>query len=131
MKQVTELKLKFYQSTTEVNLNFEINNDAKDSLIVGTVLNELFTMRDNYANAGIKLFKSNEPLLFSVYSDNIPLVDVGTCSKLIQEKLKLNKTAKSKRSFAKRVNLAISEVSRGIQLIDMDALTAKLNALED
>lgn len=125
------LKLKFYQNSNEVNLNFEIQKDAKDSLIVGTILNELFTMYDNYSNAGLKLFKSNEPICFSVTSDGIPLLDIGTCSKTILNKLKINKTAKSKRNFAKRVNLAINEISRGIELIDMSELENKLNSLID
>lgn len=129
--KAAKLNLKFYQAQTEVNLNFEINSDASDNLIVGTTLNELFTMCDNYREAGLKLFKSNEPILFRISSDNIPLVDIGTCSKRIQDKLKLNKTAKSKRSFAKRVNLAIKEISRGIELIDMKELESKLNAIID
>jgi hypothetical protein len=127
----TKLNLKFYQAQTEVNLNFEINSDASDNLIIGTTLNELFTMCDNYRDAGLKLFKSNEAILFRISSDNIPLVDIGTCSKRIQDKLKLNKTAKSKRSFSKRVNLAIKEISRGIELIDMKELENKLNAIID
>ena len=129
--KATKLNLKFYQAQTEVNLNFEINSDASDNLIVGTTLNELFTMCDNYREAGLKLFKSNEPILFRISSDSIPLVDIGTCSKRIQDKLKLNKTAKSKRSFAKRVNLAIKEISRGIELIDMKELESKLNEIID
>jgi hypothetical protein len=129
--KATKLNLKFYQAQTEVNLNFEINSDASDNLIVGTTLNELFTMCDNYREAGLRLFKSNEAILFRISSDNIPLVDIGTCSKRIQEKLKLNKTAKSKRSFSKRVNLAIKEISRGIELIDMKELENKLNAIID
>jgi len=127
----TKLNLKFYQASTEVNLNFEINSDASDNLIIGTTLNELFTMCDNYRDAGLRLFKSNEAILFRISSDNIPLLDIGTCSKRIQEKLKLNKTAKSKRSFAKRVNLAIKEISRGIELIDIKELENKLNAIID
>jgi hypothetical protein len=129
--KATKLNLKFYQAKTEVNLNFEINSDATDNLIIGTTLNELFTMCDNYRDAGLRLFKSNEAILFRISSDNIPLVDIGTCSKRIQEKLKLNKTAKSKRSFSKRVNLAIKEISRGIELIDMKELENKLNAIID
>lgn len=129
--KATKLNLKFYQAQTEINLNFEINSNASDNLIIGTTLNELFTMCDNYREAGIKLFKSNEAVLFRISSDNIPLVDIGTCSKRIQDKLKLNKTAKSKRSFAKRVNLAIKEISRGIELIDMKELENKLNAIID
>jgi hypothetical protein len=129
--KATKLNLKFYQAQTEVNLNFEINSDASDNLIIGTTLNELFTMCDNYRDAGLRLFKSNEAILFRISSDNIPLVDIGTCSKRIQEKLKLNKTAKSKRSFSKRVNLAIKEISRGIELIDMKELENKLNAIID
>ena len=129
--KATKLNLKFYQAKTEVNLNFEINSDATDNLIIGTTLNELFTMCDNYRDAGLKLFKSNEAILFRISSDNIPLLDIGTCSKRIQEKLKLNKTAKSKRSFAKRVNLAIKEISRGIELIDIKELENKLNAIID
>jgi hypothetical protein len=135
MKKVTSnaqnLTLKFYQASTEVNVNFTIEKTAKDSLLIGTALNELFTMRDNYANAGLKLFKSNEPLLFSVSNEDTTLLDVGMCQKTILHKLKLNKTAKSKRAFAKRVNLAITEIKREVVAIDYTELTNKLNAIID
>lgn len=125
------LTLKFYQDATEVKVNFIIDKTAKDSLLIGTALNELFTMRDNYANAGLKLFKSNEPLLFSVSNEEKTLLDVGMCQKTILHKLKLNKTAKSKRAFAKRVNLAVMELRREVTVIDYSELTNKLNAIID
>ena len=125
------LTLKFYQDATEVKVNFTIDKTAKDSLLIGTALNELFTMRDNYANAGLKLFKSNEPLLFSVSNEEKTLLDVGMCQKTILHKLKLNKTAKSKRAFSKRVNLAVMELRREVTVIDYSELTNKLNAIID
>lgn len=125
------LTLKFYQDATEVKVNLTIDKTAKDSLLIGTALNELFTMRDNYANAGLKLFKSNEPLLFSVSNEDTTLLDVGMCQKTILHKLKFNKTAKSKRAFAKRVNLAVTELRRDVVAIDYAELSKKLDSLID
>lgn len=126
-----KLTLNFYQTETSYKVTFTIDKTAKDSLLIGTALNELFTVRDNYASAGLKLFKSNEPLLFSVSNEDTTLLDVGMCQKTILHKLKLNKTAKSKRAFAKRVNLAVTELRRDVVTIDYVELTNKLNAIID
>lgn len=126
-----KLTLNFYQTETSYKVSFTIDKTAKDSLLIGTALNELFTVRDNYAMAGLKLFKSNEPLLFSVSNEDTTLLDVGMCQKTILHKLKLNKTAKSKRAFAKRVNLAVTELRRDVVAIDYTELTNKLNAIID
>ena len=129
---IKKLSLKFYQSNgTEVVTNFEVKNDVKSSIIVGTALNELFTLQSNYRKAGIKLFKSSEPVLFLVQTENEILFNVGKCNRLILQKLKFNKTAKSMKVFSKRVNLAINEMIRDVKLIDYSEVENAINSIAE
>ena len=52
-------------------------------------------------------------------------------NKTIQNKLKFGNTAKSRRAFAKRVNVAVKEIRRAFVLIDYVELTEKLDAIQD
>lgn len=131
VNNVQNLTLTFVQNSTIVNINFDVENDAKDSLLIGTAINELFTMQNNYKDAGITLFKATEPTLFKVSNDKETLLDIGKVSKLIQNKLKFGNTAKSRRTFAKRVNVAVKEIRRGIVLMNYEELTQKLNEIND
>jgi hypothetical protein len=117
-----EILLTFYQADTMVETKFTLNEDFNTSLLIGTAINELFTLQNNYRNANIRLFKSNEPLLFKVACNEVELLNIGKASKVIHNKLKFNKTSKSMRSFAKRVNLAVIEITRGMKLISYEDL---------
>jgi len=135
LKNVTETKkltLEFYQiDGTNVTTSFTLNNDAKQSLVVGTALNELFTMQNNYRKAGLRLFKASEPVLFKVSTENETLLNIGLCSRTILDKLKFNKTAKSMSSFAKRVNLAVIELQRTVTVIDYKDVENAILSIED
>jgi len=114
-----ELTIEFFQKNgVTVVTKFNLNVDAKNSLIIGTAINELFTLQNNYRKANLRLFKTSEPVLFKVSNENETLLNVGLCSRAIQDKLKFNKTAKSMSRFAKRVNLAVTELQRAIKVID-------------
>lgn len=117
---VTKLTLEFYQiDGIQVTTKFTIDNEAKQSLVIGTAINELFTMQMNYRKAGLKLFKSNKPILFKISNDKEEeLLNIGKCQKYIQDTLKFNKTAKSMSAFAKRVNCAVIEMQRAVKVID-------------
>jgi hypothetical protein len=125
------LKLTFVQNSTIVETTFNANNE-KQSLIVGTALNELFTLQRNYRNAKVRLFKSNEPILFIVNDDKgNELLNIGKCSRLIQQKLKFQNNAKSMRRFAMRVNLAVTEMMRDVLVVDYSKIDALIEAMED
>jgi len=140
-----KLTLNFYQTETSYKVSFETEKELTQSVLIGTALNELFTVRDNYAMAGLKLFKSNEPILFSVSrKETVIIEDKETekdktifdlnaikVQKTLFNSLKLNKTAKSKRAFAKRVSVAIIEIMRNVEVIDLRELETKLNAIVD
>ena len=125
------LKLTFVQNATIVETTFNANNE-KQSLIVGTALNELFTLQRNYRNAKVRLFKSNEPILFIVNDENgEELLNIGKCSRLIQQKLKFQNNAKSMRTFAKRVNLAVTEMMRDVVAVDYSKIDALIDAISE
>ena len=134
MKKSTknELNLTFFQANgTTVNTKFVLNNTVKQSLVIGTAINELFTLQNNYRKANLRLFKSSEPVLFKVSTENETLLNIGLCSRTITDKLKFNKTAKSMGIFAKRVNLAVTELSRTVTVVDYSAIeTAILSIVE-
>lgn len=130
-KTVKELKLIFSQNGTKVETNFIIDQETKQSLLVGTAVNELFTLQSNYRKAGLKLFKSSEPVLFSVSDGQNTLLDVGKCNRRIIEKLKFNKTSKSMSTFAKRVNLAVNELSRAVAVVDIADIEAAILSIVD
>ncbi len=133
VNQVTnELTLKFYQSNgIEVTTSFSIEQGAKNSLLIGTALNELFTMYSNYNKAGIKLFKSSEPILFLVSKEEEILLNVGKCNRRIQDKLKFNKSPKSMKTFAKRVNLAVNELTRVVKVIDYKEVEKAIDSINE
>lgn len=133
VNQVTnELTLKFYQSNgIEVTTSFSIEQGAKSSLLIGTALNELFTMYSNYNKAGIKLFKSSEPILFLVSKEEEILLNVGKCNRRIQDKLKFNKTSKSMKTFAKRVNLAVNELTRVVKVVDYTEVEKAIDSINE
>ena len=128
---VKELKLIFSQNGIKVETNFIIDQETKQSLLVGTAVNELFTLQSNYRKAGLKLFKSNDPVLFSVSDGQTTLLDVGKCNRRIIEKLKFNKTAKSMSTFAKRVNLAVNELSRAVTVVDYSDIETAILSIAD
>ena len=120
VNNVSKLTIEFYQNDgLTVTTKFNINNDAKQSLLIGTSLNELFTMQMNYRKAGLKLFKSNKPVLFKISNEEEEeLLNIGKCQRYIQDTLKFNKTAKSMNTFAKRVNCAVIEMQRSVKVVD-------------
>lgn len=126
------LNIKFYQTNgIEIDTTFELTNDSKNSILIGTALNELFTMYSNYNKAGIKLFKSSEPILFLISKEEEILLNIGKCSRRFQDKLKFNKTAKSMKTFAKRVNLAVNEMNRTVKEVDYSEVEKAIDSIVD
>ena len=126
------INLTFYQNNgTKVETKFTLSKEAKTSLLIGTAINELFTLQSNYRRANIKLFKSSEPVLFMVSSDDMELLNIGKCSRVITDKLKFNKTRKSMAIFAKRVNLAVTELTRNITIIDYSKVEEAILSIAD
>jgi hypothetical protein len=129
---VNELTLKFYQvDGIEITTKFQYEKEAKQSLLIGTALNELFTLQSNYRKAGLRLFKSSQPVLFLVQKDEQIILNVGKCERYILEKLKFNKTAKSMKVFSKRVNLAINEMLRDMVYIDYSEIEKAIDSITD
>lgn len=108
-----------------------MNSEAKTSLLIGTAINELFTLQNNYRKANLRLFKSSQPVLFKVSSNEVELLNIGKCERLITDKLKFNKTAKSMNIFAKRVNLAVTELTRNIKVIDYSEVEKAILSIAD
>lgn len=127
-----DLKLIFTQQSTKVEINFSIDSkkESNDSLLIGSAINELFTMQNNYKEAGLTLFKATYPTLFRIEGEEGVILDIAKCTKVIENKLKFGNTGKSRRSFAKRVNVAVKEIRRQFVLIDYNELTEKLNAID-
>jgi hypothetical protein len=114
-----KLSILFYQGSTQFETSFVIDSEKNnDSYISGTALNELFTLQSNYKKAGLRLFKSNEPILFKVSEEEKELLNIGLCSRTIKEKLKFQNNSKSMRTFSKRVNLAITEMNRVVKVVN-------------
>jgi hypothetical protein len=129
---VNELTLKFYQvDGIEITTKFQYEKEAKQSLLIGTALNELFTLQSNYRKAGLRLFKSSQPVLFLVQKDEQIILNVGKCERYILEKLKFNKTAKSMKVFSKRVNLAINEMLRDMVYVDYSEIEKAIDSIVD
>jgi hypothetical protein len=127
-----ELTLKFYQvDGIEITTKFQYEKEAKQSLLIGTALNELFTLQSNYRKAGLRLFKSNQPVLFLVQKDEQIILNVGKCERYILEKLKFNKTAKSMKVFSKRVNLAINEMLRDMVYINYSEIEKAIDNITE
>ena len=123
------LKLTFVQNATVVETKFTTNSE-KTSMLTGTALNELFTMQRNFKNAGLRLFKSSEAVLFIVSDENgNELLNIGKCSRLIQQKLKFQNNAKSMRTVAKRVNLAVNEMLRDVVAVDYSKIDSLIEAM--
>lgn len=126
------LTLKFYQTNgTEVVTTFTLEPNSKNSLLVGTALNELFTLQSNYRKANLRLFKSSEPVLFMVKRDDETLLNIGNCQRYIIDKLKFNKTPKSMKTFSKRVNLAVTEMSRNILVVDYSKIEQAIDSIAE
>lgn len=127
-----DLKLIFTQQSTKVEIKFSIDStkENNDSLLIGSAINELFTMQNNYKEAGLTLFKATYPTLFRIEGEEGVILDVAKCAKVIENKLKFGNTGKSRRAFAKRVNVAVKEIRRQFVLIDYNELTEKLNAID-
>ena len=123
------LKLTFIQGTTIVETKFSTNSE-KTSMLTGTAINELFTMQRNFKNSGLRLFKSSEAVLFIVSDeDGKEILNIGNCSRLIQQKLKFQNNAKSMRRFAMRVNLAVTELMRDVLAVDYSKIDALIEAM--
>lgn len=127
-----DLKLIFTQQSTKVEINFSIDStkESNDSLLIGSAINELFTMQNNYKEAGLTLFKATYPTLFRIEGEEGVILDVAKCTKIIENKLKFGNTGKSRRAFAKRINVAVKEIRRQFVLIDYNELTEKLNSID-
>ena len=125
-----KLSILFYQGSTQFETNFVIESDKNNSSYLGgTALNELFILQSNYKKAGIRLFKSNEPILFKVSEEENELLNIGLCSRVIKEKLKFQNNAKSMRTFAKRVNVAINEINRAVKVVKMEDVENAINSI--
>lgn len=132
VNELKDFKLIFSQQSTKVEINFSIDStkENNDSLLIGSAINELFTMQNNYKEAGLTLFKATYPTLFRIEGEEGVILDVAKCTKIIENKLKFGNTGKSRRAFAKRINVAVKEIRRQFVLIDYNELTEKLNAID-
>jgi hypothetical protein len=127
-----KLSILFYQGSTQFETTFVIDSEKNnDSYISGTAINELFTLQSNYKKAGLRLFKSNEPILFKVSEEENELLNVGLCSRIIKEKLKFQNNAKSMRTFAKRVNLAITEMNRVVKVVNYKDIEKAIDSITE
>jgi hypothetical protein len=127
-----KLSILFYQGSTQFETTFVIDSEKNnDSYISGTAINELFTLQSNYKKAGLRLFKSNEPVLFKVSEEENELLNIGLCSRIIKEKLKFQNNAKSMRTFAKRVNLAITEMNRVVKVVNYKDIEKAIDSITE
>jgi hypothetical protein len=127
-----KLSILFYQGSTQFETTFVIDSEKNnDSYISGTAINELFTLQSNYKKAGLRLFKSNEPVLFKVSEEENELLNIGLCSRVIKEKLKFQNNAKSMRAFAKRVNLAITEMNRTVKVVNYKDIEKAIDSITE
>jgi hypothetical protein len=127
-----KLSILFYQGPTQFETTFVIDSEKNnDSYISGTAINELFTLQSNYKKAGLRLFKSNEPILFKVSEEENELLNIGLCSRIIKEKLKFQNNAKSMRTFAKRVNLAITEMNRTVKVVNYKDIEKAIDSITE
>ena len=123
------VSIKFYQvenNATELNFDLQINEGASNSLIFGTILNELYFHLDSTKQIGSKLFNLREPILLKVET-NTHYFDFAELNKSITQKFKLGYSAKSKRNFARRVNVALEIISHLPKYSTMEDLILELN----
>lgn len=120
------MNITFKQNDTTLDINVK-GNTINANKVYGTALNELFHIVNLQSEVGAKFFKLNEPILISVTSGKFA-IDSSSAHVKLQQKLKLNKTAKSKRQFAKRLVLICNEVLRAREVVNVNDL---LKSLED
>tara|TARA_R100000008_G_scaffold69652_1_gene47064 strand:+ start:64 stop:510 length:447 start_codon:yes stop_codon:yes gene_type:complete len=115
-----------YITTFEIPLKATKANLSK---IVGTINNELFHKMDLYRNMGTRYINCSAPVLIR-FKAGQQVFDLGNVQKELQAKLKVGNTAKARRTFAKRMNFLIHEMTRTIEVKHIDDVVSELTAQE-
>jgi hypothetical protein len=123
------IKVQFYQLENEsTNLSFELtmNEGDSQSLIFGTLLNEVFFHINSAKQVGSKLFNLSQPVLLKVET-NTHYFDFSELNKSITQKLKLGNSPKAKRTFARRVMVALEVINHLPQYVTIEDLIIDLS----
>jgi hypothetical protein len=107
-----------------------INSEATSEDIVGTILSEFFSFIDLQKKVGSKALKLSQPILLTLENTDIKIIDLCQLDIKIQQRLKLNSKAKSKRAFAFRVVASIEYLIRERKLTNINELIAQLREQE-
>ena len=122
MKNVT---FQAYQTNCKLDLSFNLK-EGTESKVCGTMLNELFKWYNLQRLVGAKGLKGSEPINLRFEVNGLGF-DTGLVSKTLTQKLKFNKTAKSKRSFAQKFMAIYTYSIAEAQEVDFEDLLNDLS----
>jgi dihydrodipicolinate reductase len=119
-----EVSIKFTQEDTELSIIIEGSATDKNK-VYGTALNELFHAVSVQKGSGARIFKLSQPIQLNVTCGEIN-IDTSVARVELQQRLKLNSTAKSKRAFARKFVSIADYIQREKVVISVDDLLATL-----
>ncbi len=121
------LTIRFKQSDTCLTIEVtDVVTELTKQKVYGTALRELFEAVTLQSKTGARIFKLNQPVMISVKVNNIA-VDTASANIQLQNKLKLNKTAKSMRMFAQRFVAIADHITRVRKIVDITEVLASLD----
>ena len=119
------IKFDFYQEETTLTFEFHLESTLDNDHLKGSVLNELFKWVNIQKHMGAKGLKLSKPINIRIEHGG-KFLDTGTAKKQLQQKLKLNTSAKSKRMFAIRFNMLVEYITDGFNIVDVDTVLETL-----
>jgi|13_taG_2_1085334.scaffolds.fasta_scaffold32161_1 hypothetical protein len=122
MKKVNFLA---YQEGTSLNLSFEVET-LNQSKVLGTLLNELFAWCEVQRSVNAKGLKFSQPINLKFETEK-QVFDTGTVNKRLTQKLKMNRTAKSKKAFAQKVKVIFDYSLREVNTVNFSDLIESLS----
>jgi hypothetical protein len=120
------LKIDFYQDETRLSFEFETQTELNQQKLNGSTLNELFKWISLQKDMGAKGLKLSQPINIKV-EHNGKLFDTGNAKKQLQQKLKVNSSAKSMRKFAQRYTALISYMCSPFVALTVDEVLETLD----
>jgi hypothetical protein len=116
------------QESTIFTFSVNYSKSVDLNKVKGTALNELFAWITVQKQVGAKGLKLSLPINLKVVCDGFE-IDTNKARKELQNRLKLNSTAKSKRNFARKFSAIVDFSARKPETIDFDLLLSDLETI--
>lgn len=106
------LSVSFYQNEIEYSFKAEVSNTGLN-VFTGTALNRMFDFVSCAKSVNAKTFKFSQPINLRIEVEG-KKYDTGVCNEMLQSKLKLQRSDRGMKTFAKRtfelIKFSTSEV---------------------